>query len=154
VRCAWFAQNFSEDFLLPAVLSGDVAVPAGSEAEPFVDLDDVAAVVVEALTGPGHAGRVYELTGPRLLTFADAAAEISTAAGREVCYRPVSAARFAAEAPAVGLPAEAAGPLAELFERVLDGRNAHVTDDVTRVLGRPARDFADYAKAAAAAWER
>jgi uncharacterized protein YbjT (DUF2867 family) len=156
VRCAWFAQNFSEDFLLPAVLSGDVAVPAGSVAEPFVDLDDVAAVVVEALTGTGHAGRVYELTGPRLLTFADAVAEISTATGREVRYRPVSAVRFAAEAPAMGLPAEAAAPLAELFERVLDGRNAHVTDDIGRVLGRPARDFAEYAKAAAAAaaWAR
>jgi uncharacterized protein YbjT (DUF2867 family) len=154
VRCAWFAQNFSEDFLLPAVLSGELAVPAGSVAEPFVDLDDVADVVVEALAGSGHAGQVYELTGPRLLTFADAAAEISTATGREVRYRAVSAARFAAEAPAMGLPAEAAGPLAELFERVLDGRNAHLTGDVARVLGRPARDFAEYAKETADAWAR
>lgn len=91
VRCAWFAQNFSEDFLLPPVRSGDLAVPAGSVAEPFVDLADVADVVVEALVAPGHEGRVYELTGPRLLTFADAAAEIGGVSGRAIAYRPVSA---------------------------------------------------------------
>lgn len=151
VRCAWFAQNFSEDFLLPPTLSGDLAVPAGSVGEPFVDLDDVADVVVEALVSADHDGRRYELTGPRLLTFTDAAAEISTASGHEVRYRHVPAERFAAESE---LPAEVAGALAELFERVLDGRNEHVSDDVERVLGRPARDFAEFAKSAADAWAR
>jgi uncharacterized protein YbjT (DUF2867 family) len=154
VRCAWFAQNFSEDFLLPPVLAGDLAVPAGSVGEPFVDLDDVADVVVEALTSPGHEGRAYELTGPRLLTFADAAAEIAAVSGRAVTYRHVPAARFGTEAAAAGLPADAAGALAELFERVLDGRNERVSGDVERVLGRPARDFAEYAKGAAPAWRR
>jgi uncharacterized protein YbjT (DUF2867 family) len=151
VRCAWFAQNFSEDFLLPSALSGEIAVPAGSVGEPFVDLADVADVVVEALVAPGHEGRVYELTGPRLLTFADAAAEIAAASGRAVCYRHVPADRFAAVS---GLPAEAAGPLAELFERVLDGRNEYVTGDVERVLGRPPGDFAEFAKSAADTWAR
>jgi hypothetical protein len=54
----------------------------------------------------------------------------------------------------MGLPAEVAGPIAELFERVLDGRNEHVTGDVERVLGRPAMDFAGYARSAADAWAR
>ncbi|HEY7597654.1 MAG TPA: NmrA family transcriptional regulator [Actinophytocola sp.] len=151
VRCAWFAQNFSEGFLLPLVMAGDFTVPAGEVGEPFVDLDDVADVVVEALVAPGHAGEEYDLTGPRLLTFADAAAEIAAVSGRAVRYRPGSPEMFAAS---LDLPAEAAMPLAELFERVLDGRNEFVTGDVERVLGRPARDFADYAKAAADAWSR
>jgi uncharacterized protein YbjT (DUF2867 family) len=151
VRCAWFAQNFSEDFLLPPTLAGDLALPAGAVGEPFVDLDDVADVVVEALVTAEHEGREYELTGPRLLTFADAAAEISAASGHEVRYRRVSAAEYAAVSE---LPAEAAGELAELFERVLDGRNEHVSGDVERVLGRPARDFTEYAKSAADAWTR
>jgi uncharacterized protein YbjT (DUF2867 family) len=151
VRCAWFAQNFSEDFLFPPTLAGDLALPAGSVGEPFVDVDDVADVVVETLVSTGHDGREYELTGPRLLTFADAAAEISAASGREVRNRRVSAEEFAAMSE---LPAEVAGALAEMFERVLDGRNEHVSGDVERVLGRPARDFAEYAKSAADAWGR
>jgi uncharacterized protein YbjT (DUF2867 family) len=151
VRCAWFAQNFSEDFLLPPVLAGDLALPAGSVGEPFVDLDDVADVVVEALVSTAHERRSYELTGPRLLTFADAAAEISAVSGREVRFRQVAAEEFATVS---GLPPEAAGALAELFERVLDGRNEHVSGDVESVLGRPAHDFADFAKSAADAWAR
>jgi uncharacterized protein YbjT (DUF2867 family) len=71
VRASWFAQNFSEDFLLPDVLGGVVAVPVGDVREPFVDADDIADVAVAALTDDRHEGRhegrVYELTGPRAL---------------------------------------------------------------------------------------
>ena len=93
-RCCastWFAQDFSEHFLLPYVLAGVIALPAGDVAEPFVDLEDVADVAVEALTGDGHAGRIYELTGPRLVTFTEAAAEIAAASGPAVRYEAVTA---------------------------------------------------------------
>lgn len=145
LRCAWFAQNFSEHFLLGPVLDGVIALPAGAVAEPFLDVEDLADVAVAALTGDGHAGRTYELTGPRLLTFADVAAELTRATGRDIGYLPVSAARYAAEATRAGVPAEEIGPLSELFARVLDGHNAHLSDDVERVLGRRPRDFAEYA---------
>lgn len=156
VRSSWFAQNFSEHFLLDPVLAGEIALPAGEVAEPFVDLDDVADVAVAALTGEASTGEVYEVTGPRLLTFHDAAAEISRATGREVRYVPVTAAEYAAAATGHGVPAEEADGLADLFTRVLDGRNAHLTDGVCRALGRAPREFADYVRAAAAAgvWER
>jgi uncharacterized protein YbjT (DUF2867 family) len=84
VRCAWFSQNFSENYLLEPLLSGEVVLPAGDVREPFVDADDIADVAVAALTEDGHAGEVYELTGPRMLTFADAVAEIGEATGREI----------------------------------------------------------------------
>ncbi|MEK8225105.1 hypothetical protein NKG05_01585 [Oerskovia sp. M15] len=84
VRCAWFAQNFSESFLLEPVLDGVVPLPVSDVVEPFVDLEDVADVAVAALTQDGHEGRVYELTGPRLLTFGEALAEIGAASGRAV----------------------------------------------------------------------
>ena len=83
VRSTWFSQNFSEDYWLDYVLSGELAVPAGDTPEPFVDADDIADVAVAALTDDRHIGQLYELTGPRLLTFGDAAVEISRAAGRE-----------------------------------------------------------------------
>jgi uncharacterized protein YbjT (DUF2867 family) len=150
VRSSWFAQNFSEHFLLGPVLAGEIALPAGDVAEPFVDLDDVADVAVALLTGEAPAGAVYEVTGPRLLTFHDAAEEISRATGREVRYVPVTAAEYAAAATGHGVPAEEADGLADLFARVLDGRNAHLTDGVRRALGRTPADFADFARAAAA----
>jgi uncharacterized protein YbjT (DUF2867 family) len=151
VRCSWFMQNFSEHFLLEPVLDGVIALPARDVAEPFLDVDDVADVAVAALTQPGHAGRVYELTGPRLLTFADVAAELSAATGREVRYLPVTPEEYAAGAAEAGIPPEEIEPLTDLFVRVLDGHNAHLSGDVERVLGRPARDFTGYARAAAAA---
>jgi uncharacterized protein YbjT (DUF2867 family) len=156
LRCSWFAQNFSEHFLLDAVRGGEIALPAGSVTEPFVDVRDIADVAVKVLTEPGHTGELYELTGPRLLSFADAAADISAASGRDVRYVPVSAGDYAAAAVGYGGPAEEVGALTELFAQVLDGRNESVTHDVTRVLGRPATDFADFARAAAATgiWAR
>ena len=144
-------QNFSEHFLLEPVLEGVIALPADGVAEPFLDIDDLADVAVAALTQSGHAGRVYELTGPRLLTFADVAAELSAAIGREVRYLPVTPEEYAAGAAAAGVPADEIEPLTDLFVRVLDGHNAHLSGDVERVLGHPARDFTNYARAAAAA---
>ena len=150
LRASWFAQNFSEHFLLGPVLDGVIALPAGDVAEPFVDADDVAAVAVAALTEPGHAGRTYELTGPRLLTFSDVAAEISTATGRAVQYVAVTPTEYASEAVAQGVPAAEAGPMAELFARVLDGHNAYLDTGVRQALGREPRDFSAYAREAAA----
>jgi uncharacterized protein YbjT (DUF2867 family) len=150
LRCAWFAQNFSEHFLLQPVLDGVIALPAGDIAEPFLDTEDVADVAVAALTQERHAGRTYELTGPRLLTFADVAAELTRATRREIRYLPISAEEYAGAAAEAGVPAEEIEPLSELFTRILDGHNAHLTDDIERVLGRRPRGFADYAHDAAA----
>ncbi|MFF5120575.1 NmrA family NAD(P)-binding protein [Dactylosporangium aurantiacum] len=145
LRCSWFNQNFSEDYLRDAVAGGEVALPVADVPEPFVDAEDIADVAVAALTGDGHQGRVYELTGPRLLTFAGAVAEIAAATGRDVRFVRVPAQDYAA-----GLPAEVAPLLMYLFTTVLDGRNAYTTGDVRAVLGREPRDFAGYAERTAA----
>jgi len=150
LRSTWFSQNFSEDYLLDPVLGGEVVLPAGDTPEPFVDADDIADVAVAALTRDGHIGELYELTGPRLLTFAQAVDEIAKATGREIRYVPVSIDEYAAAAASQGVPAEVVELLSYLFSEVLDGRNAHVTNGVQRALGRQPRDFADYARATAA----
>ncbi|MFF2082040.1 NmrA family transcriptional regulator [Kitasatospora sp. NPDC058162] len=146
VRCAWFDQNFSESFFLEPVLAGELALPVGGAVEPFVDVEDIADVAVAALTRAGHAGEVYELTGPRLLSFADVARELSAVTGREVRFAPVSPEAYRLVLEEAGLP----GDFAELFSVILDGRNASLGDGVRRALGREPRDFADYARAAAA----
>jgi uncharacterized protein YbjT (DUF2867 family) len=69
VRAASFAQNFSEGYLREPALAGAVALPAGEVREPIIDVDDIADVAVAALTEEGHTGQLYEVTGPRLMTF-------------------------------------------------------------------------------------
>ena len=149
LRSTWFMQNFSEDYMLEHVLSGEIRLPAGDVPTPFLDADDIADVAVAALTEEGHAGQLYELTGPRSLTFAEAAAEISKATGREIRYEPVSLEEHAAEATEHGVPAEVVDLLTYLFAEVVDGRNADTTDGVRRALGREPGDFTDYAREAA-----
>ncbi len=150
VRCSWFNQNFSESFFLEPVLAGEVALPADGVLEPFVDAEDIADVAVAALTEEGHVGELYELTGPRLLSFDDAVGEIARASGREIRYVPVPVEPWTAEMARAGVPGDVLSLLTYLFTEVLDGRNAHVTDGVQRALGREPRDFTDYARDAAA----
>ena len=150
VRCAWFMQNFDEYFLLEPILAGEVALPSGDVPEPFVDADDIADVAVAALTEGGHAGEIYELTSPRLLTFEEAVGEIAKATGREIRFVPVSLEEFEAVLAGEQVPAEIASFLTYLFGEVLDGRNAYLTDGVRRALGREPKDFTDYARDAAA----
>ena len=146
VRASWFNQNFSEGNFLDMVLTGKIALPAGEVAEPFVDVNDIADVAVAALTEDGHAGEIYELTGPRLLTLTEVAEEISRASGREIRYIPIRNEAFAAGIAESGVPAEIVWLLDYLFSTVLDGRNACVCDGVQRALGRRPTDFAEYAR--------
>jgi uncharacterized protein YbjT (DUF2867 family) len=150
VRATWFMQNFSEDYMVEHILAGAIALPAGDTPEPFVDADDIADVAVAALTDDKHIGELYELTGPRLLTFREAAEEISSATGRDIPYVPVSLEEHASVAAEQGVPADVIDLLTYLFSEVLDGRNAHVTDGVQRALGREPRDFREFAREAAA----
>ncbi len=119
--------------------------------EPFVDAEDIADVVAAALTDPRHIGQCYETTGPRALTFAEAVDEIAAATGRPLRYTQVTPHEFGAGLAAAGVPADIAALLDELFTVVLDGRNEAIAHGVEAALGRPPRDFADYARAAAAA---
>lgn len=154
LRCSWFNQNFSENYLLEPILAGEVALPAPNVGEPFIDADDIADAAVAALTDDKHAGQLYEMTGPRLLTFADAIAQIGRASGREIRYVQVPMEEYVVALEQAQLPPDFVALIKYLFTEVLDGRNAHVTDGVQHALGRAPRDFADYARNATAngAW--
>ena len=150
VRASWFAQNFSEGYLRDPVLEGVLPMPGGDVAEPIVDVDDIADVAVAALTEERHARKLYEVTGPDLLTFADMAAILSEATGRTVQHVPISF-----EAFHKGLADSAGEFIADVFTGIaretLDGRNASLCDGVQRALGRAPRDFARFAREAARA---
>ncbi len=148
VRAAWFAQNYSEGALLEPVMAGVLPMPAGDVREPIIDVDDIADVAVAALTEEGHTGELYEVTGPRLMTFAEMAAELSRAMGRTVQYVPISFEDFHAEI--INASGEMiADVITDIARETLDGRNANTADGVQRALGRAPRDFSDFADEAA-----
>ena len=146
VRASWFNQNFSEGAFIDMVQAGQITLPDVSTPEPHVDADDIAEVAVVALTQPGHAGELYEVTGPRMLTLGDIAEELSNATGRTIKYTPVPHDAFVQGVAESGAPQDVLWMLDYLFATVLDGRNAYLTDGVQRALDRQPKDFADYAR--------
>lgn len=150
LRASWFFQNFSEGFLVDAIAAGDVALPSGPAAEPFVDVDDIAEIAFKALTQPGHSRQLYDITGPRALTFAEAIGEIARATGRDIRFIAAPPADFRAQLVASGVPGEEADLVIYLFTTVLDGRNTPLADGVQRALGRLPRDFSEYVRRTAA----
>jgi uncharacterized protein YbjT (DUF2867 family) len=154
VRASWFNQNFDENFLREPIMEGKIALPVDDVRKPFVDADDIADVVTAALTEDRHVGQVYELSGPRLMTFREAIAEIASATGRSLQFVQVTPEQYTGFMRAGGVPDDFIWLVNYLFTTVLDGRNAMLTDGVQRALGRAPRDFTDYARAAAArgAW--
>ncbi|GGP83808.1 NAD(P)H-binding protein [Saccharothrix coeruleofusca] len=155
LRASNFDQNFDEDVFHAPLVAGELALPADAVPEPFVDVEDIADAAVAVLTQPGrHAGRVYELTGPRALTFAEAVELISRASGREIAYRRITPAEYAATLVEQGLDEHSAHHVAEMFVLMARGLLATTTDDLATVLGRPPRTFEDYVvrTAASGAW--
>ncbi|WP_329333324.1 NAD(P)H-binding protein [Streptomyces sp. NBC_00663] len=153
VQASWFSQNFSEGPLVEEVRHGGLTFPAGEVREPFIDVRDIADVVAAVLSsGERYTGRTVEVTGPRLLSFREAVGEISEATGKKLTYTPVPPRAYGEALTRFGVPAEEAEFLVEVFEGLLDGRNARVTDGVRQVLGREPRDFAEFVRESTAAW--
>lgn len=150
VRASWFCQNFSEGNFLEPIQAGHVALPAGNIGEPFVDADDIADVAVAALTEAGHSKKLYEVTGPRLLTFKEAIAEIAKATGRNIKYEQVPVKAYADLLSEYGLPKDLIWLVNYLFAEVMDGRNESVADGVEQALGRKATDFSEFVRKTAA----
>ncbi|MDA0564358.1 NAD(P)H-binding protein [Streptomonospora sp. S1-112] len=149
-----FAQNFTEDLWHAPVLAGRLALPVGDVPEPFVDVEDVAEAAVAVLTGEGHAGRRYELSGPRGLTFAEAVRTVARASGRGVDYVELTPEAYRAELAAEGMPPEGVAAFDALYALLRTGRLAEPADGVRRLLGREATDFTAWATRVAAegAW--
>jgi len=144
VRASWFYQNFSESFMLEDILAGELVLPAGDTVEPFVDADDIADVVVATLTEPGHRNRLYEVSGPQALTFAQCIQQISAALGRQIKYTRVPVDAYIKALKEQGVPEDLQWLLHELFTVVFDGRNCKPTSGIEQALGRPPTDFKSY----------
>lgn len=155
LRPTWFMQNFSEDFFLAPVAAGELRLPTADGHEPLLDLYDLAAVAAAVLTQDGHAGKVYELSGPRLLSFGEVTDEIGRVTGREIAYVPVSPDDYRASLITDGMSAEFAELQTMLLQRIGEDRNAYLSDGVAQVMKREPRDLTVFVCEAAAsgAWD-
>ncbi|MCX2454213.1 NAD(P)H-binding protein [Pedobacter sp. PLR] len=151
VRASWFNQNFSESYLLEPILAGYVALPVAEVKEPFVDADDIADVVVASLTDELHNDKVYEVTGPRLMSFKEAINEIAQATNRSIEYSDIPLAEYTGQMRAYEVPEEFIDLISYLFTEVLDGRNESITTGVEEALGRKPKDFSQFVKETQAA---
>jgi uncharacterized protein YbjT (DUF2867 family) len=147
LRPSYFMQN-----LLLQGASGTLALPFAHRPVNLVDVRDIAAVAVVALTSQGHAGQVYDVTGPEALPFAEVAAQLTAVTGRTFAYTPVSRDAFKAILQQGGLSATLARDLAHEYGEIGDGHPAFSTprDTVPRLTGQPARSLRDFARAYAA----
>ncbi|MEL7003360.1 MAG: NmrA family NAD(P)-binding protein [Bacteroidota bacterium] len=150
VRASWFSQNFSEGFFIDPILAGHVALPMAEVKVPFVDVNDIAEMVVEALMDDQHNGRLYELTGPRAITFKEAIAEISRATGRDIGFREISMEEYNQQMKAMQVPDDFIWLINYLFTEVFGSASiSEISTDIEKVLKRPATDFSDYAQCTA-----
>ena len=156
VRASWFMQNFSENFMIEGILKGELMLPAGDTVEPFIDVDDIADVAVATLTRPGLRNRVFEVSGPRAMSFAECVQTIAEVTDYPVKYTQIPLERFIDGLRADGAPDPLLWLMRELFSVVFDGRNSKPTSGVEEALGRPATDFTEYVRktAASGAWDR
>ncbi len=145
VRASWFMQNFSENFLLDSILNNEMVLPTIKALEPFVDADDIADVVVAALTDGKHGHKVYELTGAELLSFESATAMISKVSGRNINFFEISMDEYIALLKSHQIPDDFIWLIKYLFTEVLDGRNESLSNDIENILGRRPTSFFDYA---------
>lgn len=144
VRASWFLQNFSEGFFLDSILSGHAVVPKGSAPEPFIDADDIADMAVAALTDDKHSKKLYEITGPELVTFKEIFAGISAAIDRPITYEEVSMEEYVGLLKKYQVPDNYIWLIKYLFTEIFDGRNESLTHDVEKVLGRKPTSLKTY----------
>ncbi|WP_257668957.1 SDR family oxidoreductase [Parapedobacter tibetensis] len=144
IRAAFFMQNYSEGYWLDGILSGELIVPKVNAKEPFVDADDIAEMVVKSLLEDEHNGKIYELTGPELLSFTDTAAKISEGIGKPVNVIEVELDEYATMLRSYNVTEDYIWLITYLFGQLLDGRNESVHGSIPMVLGRNATSFDEY----------
>lgn len=142
LRNAWYTENY-EVAIRGAVDSGLIIGSAGEGRVASATRADYAAAAVAVLTSPGHENKTYELSGDTAWSYADLAAEIARAAGRDVTYRNLTPEGHRAALLDAGLP-EAAADVYVSFDRdIARGALADTPGDLRALIGRPTTPLAD-----------
>ena len=146
-----FMQNFIETSAPQP--DGGLYLPAGSAKATFIDTRDIAAVAVKALTEPGHRGKEYELSGPEALSYAEVAAIMSEASGRQIRYVDVPEAAARQSMLDAYLPECLVDVILELNAWSKAGGAMEITSTAADLLGRPATAFREFTRDYADHWK-
>jgi uncharacterized protein YbjT (DUF2867 family) len=136
LRAGFFMQNLSTTHCDDIRERGDVFVPAGKGRTSFIDVRDIAEVVVKVLTEPGHENKAYSLTGAVALTYGDVAREMTEVLGKPVRYSNPSPRNFGKEMRRRGTPLPFILVMNALYTVCRVGGAAQVTPDAERLLDR------------------
>jgi uncharacterized protein YbjT (DUF2867 family) len=136
---------------VPSIVGkGALFLPMEDAKIASIDVGDIAEVAATVLTGSGHEGKIYPLTGPEALTMAEVAAKLFAATGKTIRYVNVAPEDAKRAQLAAGVPPYLADALAELFAERRKGRESTVSPVVPMILGRPATSFDEFAQRNAA----
>jgi uncharacterized protein YbjT (DUF2867 family) len=125
---------------------GRIYAPAGEARIAMIHPRDVGAAAASVLATAGHDGRTYVLTGPEAISYADVAAQLATATGREVVFVDVPDEDAKGAMTRQGFPDAVAAEVVKLFAQLRRGVAEPVTEAVESLTGRPPRDFASFAR--------
>ncbi|MBL0953168.1 MAG: NmrA family transcriptional regulator [Leptospira sp.] len=146
LRSSWFSQNFSEGMFLDAILERKIIFPKIKFKEPFIDLDDLTDLAVEALVNQKHVGKLYELTGPSLYHFEETFRIIANEIKESILFEEIPLEDYISMLGELGLSKDTIWLIQYLFENVLDGRNEFIQNDFESAMGRKPKDLRDYVK--------
>ncbi len=119
---------------------------SGQAKISHVDVRDIAAVAVEALTGANHERKAYTLSGPDALTYDELASELSKALGRPISHINLSPSDLKSGMLADGMPEAISDRMLDLERYFGEGRASRITNDIKQVTGRGPRRFAEYVR--------
>ncbi|QEV19585.1 SDR family oxidoreductase [Streptomyces alboniger] len=142
LRNGWYHENYTEH-LAPVLEHGTVIASAGEGRVASAARADYAAAAVAVLTGEGHEGKAYELSGDVAWSMAEYAAEVAAQSGKGISYTDVPAERHLAVLTGAGVPEPMAAILVDVDAAVGRGRLAGTTGDLARLIGRPTTPLAD-----------
>jgi uncharacterized protein YbjT (DUF2867 family) len=149
IRAGEFMHSYFRQ--VPSILNaGALRLPMADARIASIDIGDIAEVTADVLTGSGHEGRIYPITGPESLSMSEVAAKLSAATGLSIRYVDVSPDEFIAARLAAGAPPYAAEGLAELFAERRKGKEARVYPTMETVFGRRPTSFDEFARRYAA----
>ncbi|UFQ17408.1 MULTISPECIES: SDR family oxidoreductase [Streptomyces] len=147
LRNGWYHENYTEH-LAPVLAHGAVVASAGEGRVASAARADYAAAAVAVLTGEGHEGKAYELSGDVAWSMTEYAAEVARQSGKDIAHTNVPAEQHLAILTGAGVPEPMAAILVDVDAAIARGRLAGTSGDLARLIGRPTTPLADAVSAA------
>jgi len=141
LKPSFFAQNFKNYEWENITHRGITFVPAGNGKVAFIDIEDIAAVAATVLTEEGHSAKTYQLTGPELFSYHDAAKLLTQITGKQIIYPQPSPEEYTKALEAAGAPDFIAPYMTAVYSLIADEKVAFISDDVEKITGKKPSSF-------------